>query len=230
MALNTEIPPEGMNTAKRWGSKGESQNLFTQTGSISRAERERLNRHRGLVIWFTGLSGAGKSTLANALESELHRQGRHTYILDGDNIRQGLNRDLGFTVEDRVENIRRIAEVSALMLDAGMVVMVAFISPFQHDRELARQRIGAERFFEVFVDAPLSVCEARDPKGLYRRAHAGSLPNMTGIDSAYEVPDHPRLHLDTSHSTVSQSLAELCAALDGLLSLPEAGPDLAPAA
>ena len=221
---------DGSSAGGACACKENTPQVFAQSLSISCADRERLQQHRGLVIWFTGLSGAGKSTLANALEAELHRQGRRTYLLDGDNIRLGLNRDLGFSVEDRAENIRRIAEVSRLMLDAGLVVLVAFISPFRRERELARQRIGSDRFFEVFVDAPLSVCEARDPKGLYRRARAGLLPNMTGIDSAYEVPDHPRLHLDTSRQTVTQSLAELCTALNGLLALPDAAPGLARAA
>ena len=221
---------DGSSAGGACACKENTPQVFAQSLSISCADRERLQQHRGLVIWFTGLSGAGKSTLANALEAELHRQGRRTYLLDGDNIRLGLNRDLGFSIEDRAENIRRIAEVSRLMLDAGLVVLVAFISPFRRERELARQRIGSDRFFEVFVDAPLSVCEARDPKGLYRRARAGLLPNMTGIDSAYEVPDHPRLHLDTSRQTVMQSLAELCTALNGLLALPDAAPGLARAA
>lgn len=168
-----------------------AQNVHRQALSITRESRERLNGHVGQVIWFTGLSGSGKSTIANALEKELHAQGKRTYILDGDNIRQGLNKDLGFTEADRVENIRRVAEVAKLMMDAGLIVMTAFISPFRAERRMARELIGEEKFIEVFVDTPLNVCEQRDPKGLYKKARSGQLPNMTGINSPYERPDHP---------------------------------------
>jgi len=168
-----------------------AQNVHRQALSITRENRERLNGHKGRVIWFTGLSGSGKSTLANALEKELHAQGERTYILDGDNIRQGLNKDLGFTDADRVENIRRVAEVAKLMMDAGLIVMTAFISPFRAEREMARELIGNENFTEVFVDTPLEVCEQRDPKGLYKKARRGQLPNMTGINSPYEPPLSP---------------------------------------
>ncbi len=168
-----------------------AQNVHRQALSITRTDRERLNGHKGKVIWFTGLSGSGKSTIANALEKELHAQGKRTYILDGDNIRQGLNKDLGFTDADRVENIRRVAEVAKLMMDAGLIVMTAFISPFRAEREMARELIGKENFIEVFVDTPLDVCEQRDPKGLYKKARSGQLPNMTGINSPYEPPLHP---------------------------------------
>jgi bifunctional enzyme CysN/CysC len=165
-----------------------AQNVHKQALSITRAERERLNGHQGKVIWFTGLSGSGKSTLANALEVELHKQGMRTYILDGDNIRQGLNKDIGFTDADRVENIRRVAEVAKLMMDAGLIVMTAFISPFRQEREMARELIGSDNFIEVFVDTPLEVCEQRDVKGLYKKAREGKIPNMTGINSPYEPP------------------------------------------
>ena len=168
-----------------------AQNVHRQALSITRADRERLNGHPGKVVWFTGLSGSGKSTLANALEKELHAQGKRTYILDGDNIRQGLNKDLGFTDADRVENIRRVAELAKLMMDAGLIVMTAFISPFRAEREMARELIGAENFMEVFVDTPLEICEQRDPKGLYKKARSGQLPNMTGINSPYEPPLNP---------------------------------------
>lgn len=173
-------------------------NVHRQALSISRAEREKLNGHAGKVVWFTGLSGSGKSTLANALEVALHAKGVRTYLLDGDNIRQGLNKDLGFTDTDRVENIRRIAEVAKLMMDAGMVVMTAFISPFKREREMARELIGSEHFIEVHVATPLEVCEQRDVKGLYRKARAGQIPNMTGINSPYEAPDQPDMTVDTS--------------------------------
>jgi bifunctional enzyme CysN/CysC len=156
--------------------------------TIQRVDRQRLNGHAGKVIWFTGLSGSGKSTLANALEVALHAQGVHTYLLDGDNVRRGLNQDLGFSEQDRVENIRRIAQVARLMLDAGLVVMTAFISPFSRERELARDVIGTDHFLEVYVSAPLAVCEQRDVKGLYKLARAGKIAHMTGLDSPYEAP------------------------------------------
>ncbi|WP_342131822.1 adenylyl-sulfate kinase, partial [Hydrogenophaga sp. OTU3427] len=164
-------------------------NIHRQALSITREDRERLNGHPGKVIWFTGLSGSGKSTVANALEQALHQQGLRTYILDGDNVRHGLNRDLGFTDADRVENIRRVAEVARLMADAGLIVLTAFISPFRQERRMARELIGPSRFVEVFMDTPLAVCEQRDPKGLYQKARHGQLPNFTGIDSAYEPPE-----------------------------------------
>jgi len=173
-------------------------NIHQQALTITKKEREKLNGHPGKVIWFTGLSGSGKSTLANALEVELHRQGKRTYILDGDNIRQGLNKDLGFTDSDRVENIRRIAEVAKLMMDAGLIVMTAFISPFKREREMARQLIGEEHFVEVFVDTPIEVCEERDPKGLYQKAREGKLPNFSGISSPYENPENADIRVDTS--------------------------------
>lgn len=186
-----------------------AQNVHRQALSISRADREHLNGHKGKVIWFTGLSGSGKSTLANALEKELHAQGRRTYILDGDNVRQGLNKDLGFTDADRVENIRRVAEVARLMMDAGLIVITAFISPFRAEREMARKLIGEENFIEVFVDTPLEVCEQRDPKGLYKKARSGQLPNMTGIGSSYESPEQPNFIIQGADSNISTILKSL---------------------
>lgn len=183
-----------------------AQNVHRQALSVTREDRERLNGHPGKVIWFTGLSGSGKSTIANALEKKLHAQGKRTYILDGDNIRHGLNKDLGFTDADRVENIRRAAEVAKLMMDAGLVVMTAFISPFRAEREMARELIGAANFIEVFVDAPLAVCEQRDPKGLYKKARSGLLPNMTGINSPYERPETPDLRIATGELDLNNSL------------------------
>ncbi|WP_349308025.1 MULTISPECIES: adenylyl-sulfate kinase [unclassified Pseudofrankia] len=150
------------------------------------------------VVWFTGLSGAGKSTIANLVEKRLHDQGFHTYLLDGDNIRHGLNKDLGFTEADRVENIRRIAEVARLMVDAGLIVLTSFISPFRAERQLARDLLDPGEFIEVHVDTPLEVAESRDRKGLYAKARAGELTNFTGIDSPYEPPSHPDIHLDAS--------------------------------
>jgi bifunctional enzyme CysN/CysC len=189
-----------------------AQNVHRQALSITRADRENLNGHPGRVIWFTGLSGSGKSTIANALEMALHAQGKRTYILDGDNIRQGLNNDLGFTDADRVENIRRVAEVARLMMDAGLIVLTAFISPFRQEREMARELIGPESFVEVFVNTPLAVCEQRDPKGLYKKARSGQLPNMTGINSPYEPPEAPDM---TTHSTesIEQAVSRLIAIL-----------------
>jgi bifunctional enzyme CysN/CysC len=161
------------------------------------------------VIWFTGLSGSGKSTLANALEVALHAQGKRTYLLDGDNVRQGLNKDLGFTHADRVENIRRIAEVAKLMMDAGLNVITAFISPFTQEREMARMLIGSQNFVEVYINTPLAVCEKRDVKGLYKKARSGQLLNMTGISSPYEVPLSPQVILDGANSSVEESVGLL---------------------
>ena len=160
-------------------------NIHHADFDVTKAARAGLNGQRPIIVWFTGLSGAGKSTIANLLERKLHALGKRTYLLDGDNMRQGLNRDLGFTEADRAENMRRAAEVARLMMDAGLVVMAAFISPFRREREMVRAVVGDEDFLEVYISTPLEVCEARDPKGLYRRARAGQLPNMSGIDSPY---------------------------------------------
>lgn len=186
----------------------------SQALSITRQDRERLNGQQAKVVWFTGLSGSGKSTLANALEKELHAQGRRTYILDGDNIRQGLNKDLGFTDADRVENIRRVAEVAKLMFDAGLIVITAFISPFRAEREMARQLIGRENFIEVYVDTPLAICEQRDSKGLYKKARSGQLRNMTGIDSPYECPVDPDLRTQALQSSPDSLIAHLVQLLE----------------
>jgi bifunctional enzyme CysN/CysC len=148
-------------------------------------------------LWFTGLSGSGKSTIANIVEKKLALSGRHTYLLDGDNIRHGLNRDLGFTDADRVENIRRVAETARLFVDAGLIVLVSFISPFRSERRVARELVQPGEFFEVYVDTPLEVCMARDPKGLYKRAQAGEIRNFTGLDSPYEAPDAAEIHVNT---------------------------------
>jgi bifunctional enzyme CysN/CysC len=164
-------------------------------------------------VWFTGLSGAGKSTIADVVEQKLHAEGRHTYLLDGDNVRHGLNRDLGFTDADRVENIRRVAEVSGLMVDAGLIVLVSFISPFRAERQLARERVEADEFIEVHVDTPLHVAEARDVKGLYKKARSGQLPHFTGIDSPYEPPEAPELRVDTTTMTAEEAADRVIAAL-----------------
>lgn len=172
-----------------------SQNIHRQHVDVDKALRAELKAQKPAVLWFTGLSGAGKSTIANALEKKLAAFGQHTYLLDGDNLRHGLNRDLGFTDADRVENIRRVAEVAKLMVDAGLIVLTAFISPFRSERKMARRMLDEGEFIEIFVDTPLEVAEARDPKGLYKKARRGELKNFTGIDSAYEVPENPDLHL-----------------------------------
>jgi bifunctional enzyme CysN/CysC len=182
-------------------------NIQWQELFIDKGARAGLKGQKPCVLWFTGLSGAGKSTIANTLEKRLHALGRHTYLLDGDNIRHGLNKDLGFTDADRVENIRRVAEAARLFVDAGLIVMVSFISPFRSERRMARDLLQEGEFIEVFVDTPLEVCEARDPKGLYRKARAGLISNFTGIDSLYEAPEKPELKLDTRTSN-PEALAE----------------------
>lgn len=182
-------------------------NLTWHQSQVSKAERAQQKLQRPCVIWFTGLSGAGKSTLANALERALHARGRHSYLLDGDNVRHGLNRDLGFSDTDRVENIRRIAEMAKLFVDAGLIVMTAFISPFRADRQLARDLVAADEFIEVHVATPLSICEERDPKGLYRKARAGEIRQFTGIDSAYETPEAPELVVDTAANDLAGCVA-----------------------
>ena len=183
-------------------------NIVWQDMRIDKAMRARAIGQRPCVLWMTGLSGAGKSTIADRVEQKLHLTGMHTYLLDGDNVRHGLNRDLGFTDQDRVENIRRVAEVAKLMVDAGLIVIVSFISPFRSERELARGLLEAGEFHEVFVDTPLAVCEERDPKGLYARARKGELVRFTGIDSPYEPPLAPALRIDTTAMTVDQAADE----------------------
>jgi bifunctional enzyme CysN/CysC len=182
-----------------------SGNIGWQTLDIDKSARADLNGQKPCVIWFTGLSGAGKSTIANLVEKRLHALGRHTYLLDGDNVRHGLSKDLGFSEADRVENIRRVAEVARLMVDAGLIVLVAFISPFRNERRMARELLSEGEFFEVFVDTPLAIAETRDPKGLYRKARRGELKNFTGIDSPYEEPEHPEIRLDTTRLAPDQA-------------------------
>ncbi|HEV7436404.1 MAG TPA: adenylyl-sulfate kinase, partial [Pseudorhizobium sp.] len=172
-----------------------AQNLTYQEFDVDRQVRARLKGQKPQIIWFTGLSGSGKSSIANLLEKRLTAEGKHCYILDGDNVRHGLNKDLGFTEAARIENIRRVAEVARLMADAGLIVLVSFISPFEKERRLAREIAGDIDFMEVYVDTPLEVCEARDPKGLYKRARAGEIKNFTGIDSPFEPPSTPDMVL-----------------------------------
>jgi bifunctional enzyme CysN/CysC len=189
-------------------------NIHPQHSVVDRQARWRLLGHQGKVVWFTGLSGSGKSTIENVLEQRLHQRGVLTYILDGDNVRQGLNRDLGFTDADRVENIRRTAEVAKLLLDAGAVVITAFISPFRSERDMARQLFEPGEFIEVHLDVPLEVVEQRDPKGLYRKVRSGELPHFTGIDSPYEAPQTPELKLDTDALSVEESVERILALID----------------
>jgi bifunctional enzyme CysN/CysC len=185
-----------------------AQNVHWQAIDVNKGARSAAKGQRPCVLWYTGLSGAGKSTIANLVDKKLHAMGRHTYLLDGDNVRHGLNKDLGFTAADRVENIRRIAEVAKLMVDAGLIVGTAFISPFRAERGMARGLVGADEFIEIFVDTPLVVAEERDPKGLYKKARRGELKNFTGIDSPYEAPENPDLRIDTT-ATSSEAAADV---------------------
>ena len=189
-------------------------NVHWQHLDVDKTARARIKGQVPRVLWFTGLSGAGKSTVANLVDKRLHALGYHTFVLDGDNVRHGLNRDLGFTDEDRVENIRRVAEVARLMADAGLIVLVSFISPFRAERRMARERFAPGEFIEVFVDVPLEVAEARDVKGLYRKARAGLIPNFTGIDSPYEPPEAPEVHLHADREDPQALVARVLAALD----------------
>ncbi|WP_421189434.1 adenylyl-sulfate kinase [Aeromonas enteropelogenes] len=188
-------------------------NIVWHAHAVDKQSRAEQKGQKPLVIWFTGLSGAGKSTLAGALEQALAAAGKHTYLLDGDNVRHGLCADLGFDDAARQENIRRVGEVAKLMVDAGLIVLTAFISPFRAERQLVRNLVGEGEFVEVFVDAPLSVCEERDPKGLYKKARAGEIRNFTGIDSAYEAPEQPEIHLLNAGKPVDALVDELITAL-----------------
>ena len=172
-----------------------NKNIVWHDHHVSKKERSKIKNQKSCILWFTGLSGSGKSTIANAVESKLLEMKRHTYLLDGDNIRMGLNKGLTFSNEDRVENIRRIGEVSKLFVDAGTIVLTAFISPFQKERDTVRSLVNTDEFIEVFIDTPLEVCESRDPKGLYRKARRGEITNFTGISSPYEKPEKPEIHI-----------------------------------
>lgn len=184
-------------------------NLVWHQHSVNKARRALAKHQQPRVIWFTGLSGSGKSTLANLLEKKLTEQGKHTYLLDGDNVRHGLCGDLGFSSQDRVENIRRISEVAKLMSDAGLIVLTAFISPFKADRDFCRNLLAPGEFVEIFVDTPLRVCEQRDPKGLYQKARQGDIKDFTGIDSPYEAPELPEVHLTYKQQSAEDTTEQL---------------------
>jgi|TARA_B100000768_G_scaffold179671_1_gene197860 adenylylsulfate kinase len=186
-----------------------SSNVIYHQATVTRKRRNKLNKHRSAVLWFTGLSGSGKSTLAHALEEKLFQKGCRTFVLDGDNVRHGLNSNLDFSESDRTENIRRISEVSKLMLESGLIVMTAFISPFNKDRNEAKRLISNDDFIEIYCKASLETCEARDVKGLYKKARAGKIKNYTGIDSPYEVPENPDLIIDTDNETLDNAVFKI---------------------
>ncbi len=196
-------------------------NVHWHDHRVSTADRKKLKGHQGAVVWFTGLSGSGKSTIANTVDHLLHARGHHTYLLDGDNIRMGLNKNLGFSAEDRAENIRRIGEVAKLFADAGVITLTAFISPYRADRDGVRTLMPDGEFIEILVDASLETCEARDPKGLYKKARAGEIKGFTGIDDPYEAPEQAELVLDSDSKSIDELAAEVVAFLEarGLLSV-----------
>ena len=186
-----------------------AKNIFKQKVDITKHDRSKLKGQKPCVLWFTGLSGAGKSTIANALDKKLHEMGRHTYLLDGDNVRWGLSKDLGFSDGDRKENLRRVAEVSKLMVDAGLIVLAAFISPFASERKMARDLFSEGEFIEVYIDTPLEIAEQRDTKGLYELARAGKVKNFTGIDSPYESPKYPELILSSHQHSLDELVIQV---------------------
>ena len=189
--------------------KMKSSNIIYHQATVTRQRRNKLNNHRSIVLWFTGLSGSGKSTLAHSLEEKLFQRGCSTFVLDGDNVRHGLNSNLDFSEAGRTENIRRISEVSKLMLESGLIVMTAFISPFSKDRNEARKLITSDDFVEIYCKASLEKCESRDVKGLYKRARTGEIKNYTGIDSPYEVPENPELIIDTDNQNLEDSVSTI---------------------
>jgi adenylylsulfate kinase len=189
-------------------------NIVWHNATVTRERREKMNKHRAKLLWFTGLSGSGKSTLAHALEEELHQRSCRTYVFDGDNVRHGLCRDLGFTVEDRTENIRRIGEMAKLFVDAGVIALTAFISPIREDRDRARGLFPHGDFIEVYVKCSLETCEERDVKGLYKKARAGVIPHFTGISSPYEAPANPEIVIETENRSVEECVAEMIGILE----------------
>lgn len=184
-------------------------NIFRQDYQITKEKRNKLNNHNSFLIWFTGLSGSGKSTIANALELKLHQQGIHTYTLDGDNIRKGINKDLNFSAEDRTENIRRIAEISNLFIDAGVIVLSAFVSPYRKDRNNIKNTVGSSNFVEVFVNTSVEECERRDVKGLYKKARLGKITNFTGISAPYEEPINPDIVIKTEELSIDEAVEKI---------------------
>jgi len=191
-----------------------NENIVWHDHHVTKEERSQIKGQKPCILWLTGLSSSGKSTIANAMEAKLFALGKHTYLLDGDNIRMGLNKGLSFSDEDRIENIRRIGEVSKLFVDAGLIVLTAFISPFQQERDTVRSLVKEREFIEVFIDTPLEVCEARDPKGLYVKARNGEISDFTGINSPYEVPQKPHIHIKTDKITVENAIQKIIAYLE----------------
>ncbi len=197
-----------------------STNIVKQDYNVNVKQRREQNKHNSKLIWFTGLSGSGKSTLANQVEIYLHKQGKRTYVLDGDNIRGGLNKDLDFTPEGREENLRRIAETAKLFIDAGVITLAAFISPMQKDRDKIREIVGRENFIEVFVNASVEACEKRDVKGLYKKARAGKIPNFTGISAPYEKPENPTIQINSDFESIEDSIKRIIKVINPELELP----------
>jgi len=185
------------------------ENIIPHNFQLNKEARNTHKKHHSLLLWFTGLSGSGKSTVANALEQKLYNEGYHTYILDGDNVRKGLNSNLGFSPEDRTENIRRIAEVAGLMVDAGLVVLSAFVSPYKKDRDRIKDIVGSDNFFEIYINTPIEVCEQRDVKGLYAKARAGEIKDFTGVNAPYEAPENPDIEIDTSIEQLEESVERI---------------------
>lgn len=186
-----------------------NKNIVWHKTNITKTDRQNLNKQKSVIVWFTGLSASGKSTLAHAVDETLYKKKARSYVLDGDNVRHGLNKDLGFSDADRAENIRRIGEVAKLFLDAGLIILTAFISPFKKDREIVRNLVGDNEFIEVYVKCPLEVCEQRDPKGLYKKARSGEVKNYTGIDSVYEEPLNPEIILETDKLSLDESVERI---------------------
>ncbi|WP_369162968.1 adenylyl-sulfate kinase [Candidatus Thiodiazotropha sp. LNASS1] len=195
-------------------------NIYWHHATVTRERREKMNLHRAKLLWFTGLSGSGKSTLAHALEERLHQRGCRTYVFDGDNVRHGLCRDLGFNIEDRTENIRRIGEMSKLFVDAGTIALTAFISPIRKDRDNVRRLFQENDFIEVYVKASIETCESRDVKGLYKKARAGEIPDFTGISSPYEIPENPEIVIDTEDRDIDECIDSLLESLESLDVIP----------
>lgn len=198
-----------MTTDNMTATSMKTQNTVWHNQQISKEQRAELKQQKPALLWYTGLSGSGKSTVANAVDALLFKLGCHSYLLDGDNVRHGLNGDLGFSDEDRIENIRRISEVAKLFIDSGLIVSTAFISPFAADRVMAKEKLAEGEFIEVFIDTPIAICEQRDPKGLYKKARAGEIKDFTGIDSTYDVPQSPTIHVETADKNIEQCAKQI---------------------